>query len=95
MAIPVKAILLEPHHTLGSGLRSIREMESQAIDVSEFADCDSLSDATVQGGSSGYIIHDNKVYRMIKTYLDTDKKIRWIIAKNEDKEFDILPVTKA
>ena len=95
MAIPVKAILLEPHHALGSGLRSIREMESDAIDISEFAECDALSDATVQGGSSGYIIHDNKVYRMIKTYLDTDKKIRWVIAKNEDKPFDVLLATKA
>ena len=90
MAIPVKAILIEPEYRGGYGLTAIRELESQAVDVSEFDTSNALSDPTCCSGAYGYIIKNNKVYRIMKAYMDVDKNVRWLLCKNDTRSLDIV-----
>ena len=86
--IPVKALLLEPEDTLGNGLASIRGLESRMIDITDFDIA--MSDSTSAAGH-GYIIKDNKVYNIIKTYMDLDKNVRIVMAKLDVERYDVLP----
>lgn len=89
MAIPIKAILLEKTDNFGTGLTALRKKEDNAIDISSYVDA--MGDAT-SSGIRGNIIKNNKVYTIVRTYIDLDKNCRYVIAKNEDNSFDRWPV---
>lgn len=88
MAIPIKAILLEKADNLGSGLTALRTKESTAIDISGYGEA--MSDPT-SSTNRGNIIKNNKVYTIVRTYINLDKNCRYVIAKNEENPFDRWP----
>ena len=89
MEIPVKAILIEKNERLGTGLTALRTKMGSAIDISEYGDA--LSDAT-STTTHGYIIKNNKAYKIVRNFLDLDNNIRFIMAKNDENGFDKWPV---
>lgn len=89
MAIPLKLLLIKPGDCLGNGLAAIRERESEFIDISGYEIA--MSDATATT-NPGYIIKDNSVYRIIKTYFDLDKSVRIALAKQDNDVYDVWPL---
>lgn len=89
MAPSIKILLLEEGMGLGNGLAALRTLEDQLIDISEFEP--GLSDAT-NTMNPGYIIKNNKVYRMLKNYFDLDKNMRVFICKSENEPYDRYPI---
>ena len=89
--MPIKLLLLNPEDKLGNGLRAIREKESDLIDISNYEP--GVSDPAITT-NPGYVIKDNKVYRIIKTYFDLDKGYRVFIAKLDMEGYDVYPVIK-
>lgn len=90
MSVPIKAILLEKNDKIGTGLYALREKEANAVDISSYGEA--LSDPT-SSTNHGNIIKNNKVYTIIRTYIDLDKNCRFIIAKHEDNSFDRYPAS--
>lgn len=88
--IPIKVILLEKGEKLGTGLTALRTKESEAIDITDYEVA--LSDATSASGYT-YFVKDNKAYAAVRNYLDLDRNIRFIIARNEGNSFDRWPVS--
>lgn len=84
----VKAILLEKNESLGTGLAALRAKEATAVDITSLAD--GLSDPT-SSTNRGNIIKNNKVYTILRTYIDLDSNCRYIIARNENNVFDKVP----
>ena len=87
MAIPIKALLIPYDDTMGNGLVSIREKESELIDITDWSDF--TSDAT-NTSNHGFVIKDNKVYKMIKFYFDLDKKCRIVMCKETKETMDMI-----
>ena len=87
MAISVKALLIPYDDTMGNGLVSIREKESELIDITDWSDF--TSDAT-NTSNHGFVIKDNKVYKMIKFYFDLDKKCRILMCKETKETMDMI-----
>ena len=89
MAAPVKLLLIAKDEKLGNGLASIREKESEMIAFDDYEP--GLSDSTSSTNPSR-VIKDNKVYKIIKTYFDLDKRCRIMLAKEEENSFDVWPL---
>ena len=87
MAIPVKALLLERDEPLGHGLDVIRKKESEMVDITDYNDY--LSDST-SASNCLIIIHNDKVYRVIKNYFDLDKHVRIYIGIECAESRDII-----
>lgn len=88
MAVAIKAILLERNDQLGCGLTAIRTYANQAVDISSFEEA--ISDST-SSAVKACIIKDNKVYTVMKTFMDIDTNTRWVVAKNEMNGADRWP----
>lgn len=89
MAVSLKLLLLKEGDKLGNGLAAIRTRESDLIDISAFEP--GVSDPTITT-NPGYVIKDNTVYRIIKTYFDLDKNARIFIAKKDHESYDNYPI---
>lgn len=87
MAVSLKLLLIDSGDKLGNGLASIRARESEMIDISTYEA--GISDPTITT-NPGYVIKNNKVYRIIKTYFDLDKSARVFIAKEDMEYYDII-----
>lgn len=90
MAIPTKAILLGRNEHLGTGLQAIRTKESTAIEITDFVSDNACGDSTA-AANKGFIIKNNKVYTVMRTFMDLDNKCRYIVAKDEGNNSDIWP----
>lgn len=92
MAIPAKLILIEKNERIGVGLQAIREKEASAIDITEFGgETNAFGDST-SASNKGFIIKNNKVYTIMKTFMDLDKNCRYFVAKDEGLSSNIWPV---
>lgn len=86
--ISCKCLLLSPGDGLGNGLNAIRTRESELIDISDYEP--GYSDATSTTNPQ-YVIKDDKVYRIIKTYFDLDKNARIFLCKLDHERYDDYP----
>lgn len=89
MAVSLKLLLLKEGDKLGNGLAAIRTRETELIDISSFEA--GVSDPTITT-NPGYVIKNNIVYRIIKTYFDLDKNARIFIAKKDHEAYDDYPI---
>ena len=69
------------------GLRALREREADFIDISDYEN--GLSDATCTTVKQ-FIIKEDKVYNVVKTYFDLDNNQRILLAKECTETFDRL-----
>lgn len=91
MTPPIKLLILKPEYKLGNGLKAIREKSSEFIDITDYETA--LSDATSSTNPS-YVIKENKVYRIIKTYIDLDNNVRIVLAKPDHERYDDIWLNK-
>ena len=89
MSVSIKLLLLKPGDKLGNGLAAIRTHEADMIDISDYEA--GISDPTITT-CPGFVIKDNVVYHVIRSYFDLDKNCRLFIAKKEMEPFDVYPV---
>lgn len=89
MAVGLKLLLINTDEEYTNGLTYIRQHASNMIDISHFEA--GVSDPTIST-NPGYIIKDNTVYKVIKTYFDLDTNNRIFIAKKSTDNFDIWPI---
>lgn len=87
MALPIKLLLIEKGDKLGNGLAAIRAREGDLMDISDYESA--MSDST-STANPNYVIVDNKVYRMIKTYFDLENERRIVIAKEDMESYDVI-----
>ena len=79
-----KALLLGRDDDHGNGLRAIRELEDQLVDITAYQEL--LAD-----NQSWFIIKDDTVYKVVKTYFDLDKGHMVCICKEDVQPFNKLP----
>ena len=89
MAVAIKLLILTPENEkkYGCGLNAIRNLEDKLIDISDWGEA--MSDATATS-AYGYVIKDNIVYRVSRTYFDLDNNCRVAIAKLDSEPYDIV-----
>lgn len=88
MAIPSYALLIDSPEQ-NSGLKAIRERESDLIDISSFVDDNACGDSTSASNTNNFI-KNNKVYRIKKVYMDLDKNKRIFLGFWENNSNDKL-----
>lgn len=91
MAISIKALLLKKEETFGNGVASIRKLEDQMVDISDYEP--GISDATATTNPH-YIIKDDIPYKVIKTYFDLDRNARIFLCVEWKETFDVIPEEK-
>lgn len=79
-----KALLLSKDDDHGNGLRAIRELEDELVDITAYQEL-------MADNQSWFIIKDDIVYKIVKTYFDMDKGYVVCICKEDVQPFNVLP----
>jgi hypothetical protein len=78
------ALLLKKGQKLGNGLKAIRDSSADYVDITEHFDgFDNLS-------KSCFLIHENRVYALVKMYCDTDNNQNIYLGIEEDEPYNVI-----